>query len=404
LFSKVFRAFHYRDFRLMWIGACTSSIGTWMQKLAQSWLVYALSKDAFYLGLDVFLGEIPIFLLSLFGGVFADRTNRRNILLVSQVIQMSCAFTLATLFALGMVQVWHILSLSFITGVAQAFGGPAYQALIPTLVNKEDLPNAIALNSIQFNVARVIGPVLGGLALNKLGASWCFSLNGLSFLAVIATLLAIHVGYIPARTNESVLESMKQGLRFILAQPGMAALIVLAFSMTMLGIPLVNFLPVFAKEVFHGGPETFTNLLVASGIGAIAGALVVAAVGKVKNQGKLALTFLIAQGALTAAFSFSRNLYLSCVLIFFGGAALIAVFALISSLVQSITGDSMRGRVMSVYNVAFRGGMPIGSLVVGALIGDWLHFPAPPTIAATGVLLSLMGAYLLFFDRRIAHL
>src|SRR5215468_5905133 len=189
-FRRVFKAFHYRDFRLMWFGACTSSIGTWMQALAQSWLVYDISGSAFYLGLDAFLGQVPIILFSLVGGVFADRTSRRKLLIISQIIQMSCAFLLATLVFFGLRTIWPILCLSFIVGLAQSFGGPAYSALIPTLVDPEDLPNAIALNSIQFNLARVIGPVLGGLALKNLGATWCFGLNGLSFLAVIITLIA----------------------------------------------------------------------------------------------------------------------------------------------------------------------------------------------------------------------
>ena len=191
MFSRVFKAFRHRDFRLLWFGACTSSIGTWMQKLAQSWLVLQISNNPFLLGLDAFLGEIPIFLFSLVGGVVADRQSRKRMLVMSQVIQMSCAFLLASLFALGVVQVWHILCLSFVVGLAQAFGGPAYQALIPTLIDKEDLPNAIALNSIQFNLARIIGPVLGGLALTELGATWCFGLNGVSFIAVIISLLIL---------------------------------------------------------------------------------------------------------------------------------------------------------------------------------------------------------------------
>src|SRR5215467_8234193 len=169
----------------MWFGACTSSIGTWMQIVAQSWLVYKLSNSAFLLGLDTFLGGIPIFLFSLFGGVVADRFERRRVLLASQWIQMGTAFTLTLLVAFHLVQVWQILALSFIAGFAQAFGGPAYQALIPTLVEKEDMPNAIALNSIQFNIATVIGPTLGGLALVKVGDAWCFALNGLSFFAPI---------------------------------------------------------------------------------------------------------------------------------------------------------------------------------------------------------------------------
>ncbi len=198
--ARVFKAFQYRDFRLLWFGACTSSVGTWMQKLAQSWLVLQISGSPFLLGLDAFLGEIPIFLFSLVGGVVADRTDRRHLLLASQLLQMSCAFVLAGLIAFHLVQVWHILTLSFVVGLAQAFGGPAYLALVPSLVKAEDLSNAIALNSIQFNVARVLGPALGGLALTKLGAAWCFGLNGVSFVAVIISLLLLHVRFVPQTT------------------------------------------------------------------------------------------------------------------------------------------------------------------------------------------------------------
>src|SRR5580700_10233848 len=160
-FSRTFRAFRYRDFRLMWLGACASTIGTFVQQFAQSWLVYDLTKDAFYLGLDLFLGQLPIMMFSLFGGVFADRMDRRKMLLASQYIQMFCAFLLALLFVLHVVKVWHILTLSFIVGVGQSFGGPAYSSLLPTLVEPEDLSNAVAMNSIQFNLARVLGPILG---------------------------------------------------------------------------------------------------------------------------------------------------------------------------------------------------------------------------------------------------
>src|SRR5215475_13965766 len=178
--GRVFKAFQYRDFRLMWVGACTSSVGTWMQIVAQGWLIYRLSHSAFLLALDQFLAGIPIFLFSLIGGVVADRTERCKILLVSQYIQMGSAGILTLLVVTGTVHVWMILCLSAVAGLAQAFGGPAYQALIPTLVNKEDMPNAIALQSIQFNVARVIGPAIGGLALTQFGEMWCFGLNGLS--------------------------------------------------------------------------------------------------------------------------------------------------------------------------------------------------------------------------------
>ncbi len=400
MLSRIFKGFAYRDFRIMWFGACTSSIGTLMQTFAQAWLVLQLSGSSFLLGLDSFLGSIPIVLFSLVGGVFADRTERQKLLLGSQFVQMFCAFLLAILFATGVVKIWHILALSFVVGTAQSFGGPAYSALIPTLVKTEDLPNAIALNSIQFNVARVLGPTLGGVAL-ALGASWCFSLNGISFVAVIISLLIIHPHFVPTKSKESVLTSMKEGIHFIRSQATMEALIVLAFMMTLLAFPLIVFLPVFAKDVFHGGPNLYIVFLVCSGIGSICGALTVAWLGKHKHMGLLVLLMLLGLGVLISGFALSRNFVLSCVLIFFSGAMLLAVFTSIGSLVQMIAPDNMRGRVLSVYNVAFRGGMPVGSLVVGALVK---RFTAPLVLTWNGGLLMLLALYFLLVHRKVATL
>lgn len=399
--GRVFKAFHYRDFRLLWVGACTSSIGTWMQKLAQSWLVLQISGSPFLLGLDSFLGEIPIFLFSLVGGVVADRMDRRYLLLASQVVQMSCAFLLAALIAFDLVRVWHILTLSFIVGTAQAFGGPAYQALIPSLVKPEDLSNAIALNSIQFNLARVVGPVLGGLALTQLGAAWCFGLNGLSYVAVIVSLVMLRTRFVPKASGSSLLASMRQGIRFIRRQNAMESLILLAFLTTVLAIPLIVFLPVFVKDVFRRGPSTYTLLLSVSGAGSVAGALVVAALGNIRHKGRTALLMLVALGVGIAAFALSTSVTLSCVLLFCCGVALITVFSLVTSLVQLITVDEMRGRVMSVYNVAFRGGMPIGSLLTGSLVPV---LSAPAVLAFNGFALVALGAYFLLIHRRVAAL
>ena len=401
LLSRVFKSFEYRDFRIMWIGACTSSIGTWMQKLAQSWLVFELSQSPFMLGLDAFLGEIPIFLFSLIGGVIADRVERRKLLLGSQVVQMSCAVVLTFLFAFHLVHVWHILALSFVVGMAQSFGGPAYSALIPTLVKPEDLPNAIALNSIQFNLARVVGPVLGGLALANWGAAWCFGLNGVSFLAVIASLLIVRTRFMPKKTGETLLQSMQQGIAFVRKQPAMESLIVLAFCMTMLAIPLIVFLPVFAHDVLHGDARTFSLLLGGSGVGSVVGALVVAWLGRLKRQGRFALIMLVILGCVITGFALSRNPILSAVLVFIAGGALISVLAMISSLVQAITTDEMRGRVMSVYNVAFRGGMPFGSLFIGSLAKG---FGVPNVLACNGILLAMLGIYFLTVNRKISAL
>jgi predicted MFS family arabinose efflux permease len=398
---RVFKAFHYRDFRLMFTGACISSIGTWMQNLAQAWLVLEISKSPFYLGLDAFLAGIPIFFFSLIGGVVADRVERRKVLLMSQYVQMSSAFVLTALILVGAVRIWEILFLSFVVGLAQSFGGPAYAALIPSLVSKEDMPNAIALNSIQFNVARVLGPAIGGLALDNLGAVWCFGLNGLSFLAPILSLTILNTRYLPEKTGESIFASMKKGFKFIRHQGAMEGLIVLGFCVTALGIPMTTFLPWFAREVFRGGPGTFTLFLCASGSGAVAGALGVAFLGNIRNKGRLALTMLVVLGGGISGFALSQSVVLSCMLLFLSGISLMAVFTNVLSLVQIITANEMRGRVISIYNAAFRGGMPMGNLVTGWLVP---MFTAPVVLAVNGLLLVLLGLYFLLVQRKVAAL
>jgi predicted MFS family arabinose efflux permease len=385
----------------MWFGACTSSIGTWMQILAQSWLVLSISNSPVYLGLDAFFGQIPIFLFSLFGGVFADRKNRRNILLVSQIIQLSCAFLLAALWSAHVVRVWHIWCLSFTVGLAQSFGGPAYSALIPTLVKKEDLQNAIALNSIQFNLARVVGPALGGLALVKLGAFWCFTLNGISYLAVIATLLAIRPHFVPPATQMPVIQSMREGIDFLRKREGMASLVFLAFGITLLSYPLITFLPVMARDVFHGGANTFTLFLCLSGAGSVTGALLVAGSASQSGQARKSLMVMAVLGIVITAFGLSRVLAASAVLVFVSGSLLMIVFALNTSMVQLYVSDTMRGRVMSVYNVAFRGGMPLGSLLSGLLIKQT---SAPAIMAGNGLLVVALALYFLLAGKKLSKL
>ena len=399
---RIFRAFRHRDFRLMWIGACVSTTGTFIQQFAQSWLVYDLTKNPFYLGLDLFLGQLPIMLFSLFGGVLADRMDRRKMLLYSQYIQMTCAFTLAGLFVThtlkGMAFIAVILALSFIVGCGQSFGGPAYSALLPALVKGEDLANAIAMNSIQFNLARVLGPALGGLAYTVLGATWCFTLNGISYIAVILSLFMIQVKFVPPTSRESILKSMGEGIRFIRHREGLGPLVVLAFFTTLLGFSITGFLPVIVQTIFHKGPETYQVLLVSSGAGSITGGLIVAAMERLKGQGHVALLALLALGAATVGFALSHWLPLSCVLIFVAGAAIMASASLMLSLVQVIVSDQMRGRVMSVYNLAFRAGIPLGSLALGKLIPlvgiSW-------ALAGSGGILIGLSLYFLTVMRKI---
>jgi len=385
----------------MWIGACTSAIGTWMQMLAQGWLIWQLSHSARLLALDPILQTIPIFLFSLLGGVLADRFERRHMLMFSQCVQMSVALVLTVLVGLHVVKVWHFLCGSFIAGFGQAFGGPAYSALIPTLVPKEDMPNAIALNSIQFNAAVMVGPALGGIALAKLGNTGCFALNTLSFLFPIVALMMLNTRFQPQKTAETILDSMKQGIGFIRKQGAMQGLIVLGFCMAALAVPMRTFLPVFADKVFHSGVETNALLLSMSGMGSVVGALAVAGMGNVQRKGLVALAMLVSLGGTIAGFALSKSLFLSCSMLFLSGAAMMAAFAMVISLVQLIVSNDMRGRVISVYNFAFRGGMPMGNFAAGQFVP---HYGAPAVIAANGLALVAVGLYFLFGQRRVAAL
>jgi predicted MFS family arabinose efflux permease len=398
---RVFKAFQYRDFRLMWIGACTSSIGTWMQIVAQGWLIYRISHNPRLLGIDQFLGGIPIFLFSLFTGVIADRVERRKILLGSQYVQMFSAAVLTVLVATGVVQVWEIFCLSFLSGTAQAFGAPAYSALIPTLVDREDMPNAIALNSIQFNVAVMVGPALGGMALARFGEKWCFGLNALSFIAPIISLSIIATRFVPAKTTDSMMGSLKQGIQYARKQGSMEALIVLAFFMTFLGMPLRTYIPVYVKDIFRRGPETYGYLLALMGLGSIFGSLMIASAGNFKRKGLVSLLGLMALGVCISVFGLSTSVHLSGFVLVLVGASMMAVFATVNSLVQLITTNEMRGRVMSVYNFAFRGGMPMGNLLSGWLVPI---FTAPVVLGINGLLLVLVAFYFLFVQRRLAAL
>ena len=385
---------HYRDFRILWVGAFTSSIGTWMQRVTQSWLVLTIAgpSSAFFLGLDSFLGEAPILLFTLIGGVIADRRDRRQLLLMSQYVQMGTAFTLAALVYWDVIQIWHVLILSVVTGMAQAFGGPAYQALVPSLIDRQHLPNAIALNSIQFNLARVVGPLIAGAALTAFGMAVCFGLNGVSFLAVIVALLSLHVRHIPAPNRSPMYEELRGGFSYVRHQPGLTGLTFLAFATTFLGTPLLTFLPLFTQDVFGGDVGQYTQLMACAGGGAVTGALVVAWLGKFKGMGRTLLFLQLVFGALLALFAVTRVIWINAVLLFGAGACMVMVFAVLSSLVQLIVPNEMRGRVMSIYMVTFRGGMPLGSLVAGYVA---TLASAPTVLTINGVLLSLAAAWFL---------
>jgi predicted MFS family arabinose efflux permease len=263
------------------------------------------------------------------------------------------------------------------------------------------MPNAIALNSIQFNVAVMVGPALAGQALAKLGEKWCFGLNAVSFLAPIISLTIISARFLPVKTTESMVSSLKQGIQFVRKQTSMEALIILAFCMTALSMPMRTYIPVFVKDIFHRGPETYGNLLSLMGLGSILGSLTIASAGNMRRKGLVALCALLCLGAGIAGFAISKNVPLSSVILVLVGASMMAVFATVNSLVQLITTNEMRGRVMSVYNFAFRGGMPMGNLLSGWLVPV---FTAPVVLGVNGLLLILLAIYFLFVQRRLAAL
>ncbi|MBI4477935.1 MAG: MFS transporter [Acidobacteria bacterium] len=388
----MFAALAQRDFRVLWFGAFTSSIGTWIQKVAQNWLVLTLTGSAFFLGLDAFLGELPILLFILIGGVVADRYDRRQLLLLSQCVQMLAAFALGFLLYLDVVRIWHVLLLSFITGCAQAFGGPAYQSLIPSLVGKNTLPNAIAFNSIQFNLARAIGPLIAGAALGIVGYAGAFGLNGLSFLVVIAAILSLRVKHVAPASSQPMLKELKIGLSYVRHESSLLTLTALGLATTFLAIPVSTLMPVMAREVFQEGFGPYSRLMTAAGAGAVIGALIVAWVGRFRHMGSALLIVQILLGGLIVSFARSRVLWLSYPLLFASGMAQMIVLSMMMSLVQLIAPNEMRGRVMSIYMVAFRGGMPLGSLVAGYLAN---LSSAATVLTINGVVLAVIAGSLL---------
>jgi MFS family permease len=403
---RVAGALAHRNFRLVWIAALGSTIGTWMQSFAQSALVFELTKSNFYLGLDAFLSQLPIVLFMLIGGVVADRHDRRRLLTGSQYVQMFSALALAVLVYTGLITVstvWYIFALSFVSGCGQAFGGPAYQSLIPSLVPRRDLPNAIALNSTQFNLSRVLGPSVGGIIVATIGTAACFLLNSLSFFFVVIALTMLHLPpHAPPATKRALGEELRGGIRYVREHRLTLTLTILVFVSTFLAMPVLTMLPAFATNVLSGDqtPQTrLATLMAFQGLGAIVGALAIGSLGRFPHMGRALLFIQIALGVLIAAFAQSRNLPLSLALLFASGMFLMALFSMSFSIVQLTVPDELRGRVVSIYMVALRGGWPLGGLVSGALADQ---FTAPVVITANAVI--LVGVALVLLLRRHSSL
>lgn len=369
-----------------------------MQNFAQSWLVFDLTRSNFYKGVDDFLGQLPILLFMVIGGVIADRYDRRKLLTGSQYVQATSAFILATLLYTRHVTVWHIFALSFVTGCGQAFGGPAYQSLIPSLVPRQDLPNAIALNSTQFNLSRVMGPLAGNVVMVAIGAAACFAINGFSFFIVVIALAMLQL---PPHTvspeHKDLGAELRGGLNYVHKNHVLLTLTILVFVATFLVMPVLTLLPAFATDILTSSGTTagrLSALMACQGLGAIVGALFVGS--QTRFSGTILLAVQLALGLLVAAFALSRVYPLSLGLLFVTGMAFMALFSISFSLVQLTVPDALRGRVVAIYMVALRGGWPLGGLFAGKLADV---FSAPHVLATNGIILSILAAGLLVTGR-----
>src|SRR4051794_3056267 len=394
------RALRSRNYRLFFAGQSVSLIGTWMTRIATSWLVYRLTRSPFLLGVTSFAGSIPLFLLAPIAGVWIDRWDRHRTLIVTQVVSMVQSFLLAVLALTGTIDIWHIVALMLLQGVVNALDMPARQAFLVEMVDqRENLPNAIALNSSMVNAARLLGPSVAGLIIAAVGEGYCFLIDGISYLAVIASLLAMRVAKRPRHLgNRSATAEMREGWRYVSQSLPIRSILLLLALVSLLGMPYTVLMPVFAARVLHGGPHTLGYLMGAIGVGALAGALMLAARKSVLGLGRvIPLSAAIFGGALIA-FGFSHMVWLSMVLLLAAGFGMMRQMAASNTLLQTIVEDEKRGRVMSFYAMAFAGMSPFGSLLAGVLAGK---FGAPATVVASGIF-CLIGAGL--FARQLPRL
>jgi MFS family permease len=396
---KVFSAFQSVNYRLYFFGQSFSLIGTWMQRTAVYWLIYDQTKSAFMLGVTVFCTQFPSFLLSILGGVVSDRYNRFNVLLATQVLSLIQAMVLTLLIYSGDYTVWHILFLSIFLGAINAFDVPARQAMIYDMVaNKEHLPNAIALNSSMINTARLIGPAISGIVLEKLGAEICFLTNGLSFLIVIVSLLFMKLPtFVPRERITSIITDLKEGLQYLKSTPDIGKVMLMLASISLLSLPYVTLLPIYAREIFTGNASTFGLLNSFVGLGAVTGALFLASMKSGTNLKKILFRSTLIFGLGLIAFSHMRSFPVSLLCIALAGFGMMAQTTISNTLIQTTVAPSMRGRVISYYAMAFFGMQPVGGLLVGStaeVIG------APLTIFIQGVLTLIIALVFFPFLRR----
>lgn len=401
-FGHAFRALRNRNYRLFWTGSFLSNIGTWMQSVAQGWLVLQLSNSPFWLGFVGFAGSLPVLVFSLVGGVVADLFDRRKLLLMTQTALMLLAVGLGVLTELHRVTVGQIAIIALLSGMMTALTLPTYQAIVRDLVGPEELLNAIALNSIQFNLSRVIGPTLAGFAVGAIGVAGCFYLNAVSFLALIFALHRIQLPQTegPTRAN-SLWEGFLEGVAYVRAQGRVFRLLTIIAAISLFGLPYIMLLPLFARDILRCGATGLGYLMAASGLGAVLGALVLARLGDFRSKGRLAVLGGIVFGLSTFGFALSRTFVLSLLFLFVDGWAMVSSVAVINTLLQTHVPGHMRGRVMSMYTLSFMGLLPVGNLMMGAF-AEWIG--APWALATGGLVIAAFVAGLAVSDRDLLRL
>ena len=382
------RALHHRNFQLFFSGQLISLIGTWMQSVAQSWLVYRLTGSALLLGSVGFASQVPVFLFAPLGGIAADRYNRRYIVIGTQIASMLLAFILAALTLWHRVQVWHVFVLASLLGVVNAFDIPGRQSFLVDMVGKQDLMNAIALNSSMFNGARVIGPAVAGILVAKIGEGWCFFANAVSYIAVIIGLLMMRVESPPRVSMPSPFEHMMEGFRFVNRTAPIRALLLLLGLVSLVGMPYVVLMPIFADKILHGGAQGLGILMGSTGVGALLGALTLAFRAGVRGLGRWVAVCCAGFGASLVVFALSHSFWISVILLLPMGYTMMLQMACSNTLIQVMVPDALRGRVMAVYSMMFMGMAPIGALLGGALAD---RLGAQVTVAIGGIA-SVAGA------------
>ena len=389
------RALRHRNYRLFFSGQSVSLIGTWITRIATSWLVYRLTHSALLLGLVGFCGQIPTLLLAPFAGVVVDRWDRHRILVWTQALSALQSLALAVFALSGAITVAWILALQVLQGVINAFDTPARQAFVVQMIeDRADLPNAIALNSTMVNGSRIIGPSIGGIIIALVGEGWCFMIDAISYIAVIASLLAMRVSATPPRaSSDSVLEELRAGYRYVTGFPPVRTALTLLAIVSAMGMPYTVLMPMIASQVLHGGPHTLGFLMTASGLGAVAGALYLASRRSVLGLGRVMVVATLAFGSGMIAFGFARSLWLALLILPIAGGGFMVEMASTNTILQTITKEHLRGRVMAFYTMAFLGTAPIGSLLAG-LVAD--RVGAPATIVGGGVAILAGGAWLAF--------